>query len=113
MRHLFLTQDEPEAAWKNQFHLKHNSIWGTITWVGNRISNPALPTVRGTRMDRDEKPEDRQILCSVCLQVFSESLIHVIPYFNSSANAYVTTYRCEQCWIPALEATRTRLASTR
>jgi hypothetical protein len=64
-------------------------------------------------MDLDEKPEDRQILCSGCLQVFSESLVHVIPYFNSSGNAYVTTYRCEQCWIPALEETRTRLASTR
>jgi hypothetical protein len=62
-------------------------------------------------MDHDEKPEDRQILCSGCLQVFSESLVHVIPYFNSSANAYVATYRCEQCWIPALEETRTRLAS--
>jgi hypothetical protein len=64
-------------------------------------------------MDLDEKPEDRQILCSGCLQVFPESLIHVIPYFNTSANAYVTTYRCEQCWIPALDETRARLASTR
>jgi hypothetical protein len=63
-------------------------------------------------MDLDEKPEDRQILCSGCLKVFPESLVHVIPYFNSSVNAYVTTYRCEQCWLPALEETRTRLAST-
>jgi hypothetical protein len=63
-------------------------------------------------MNPDEKPEDRQILCSSCLQIFSESLVHVIPYFNSSVNGYVTTYRCEQCWIPALEETRARLAST-
>ena len=63
-------------------------------------------------MDLDEKSENRQILCSGCLQVFPESLVHVIPYFNSSANAYVTTYRCEQCWIPALEETRARLART-
>jgi hypothetical protein len=63
-------------------------------------------------MDLDEKSEERQILCSGCLQVFPESLVHVIPYFNSSVNAYVTTYRCEQCWIPALEETRARLAGT-
>jgi hypothetical protein len=59
-----------------------------------------------------EDTEERQIFCSGCLQVFPESLVHVIPYFNSSVNAYVTTYRCEQCWIPSLEETRRRLAST-
>jgi hypothetical protein len=63
-------------------------------------------------MDPDEMPEDRQIFCSGCLQAFSDSLVHVIPYFNSDVNAYVTTCRCEQCWMPALEETRTRLAST-
>jgi hypothetical protein len=65
-----------------------------------------------TPAEEPEDQEERQILCSGCLQVFSESLVHVIPYFNGSVNAYVTTYRCEQCWIPALEETRTRLAST-
>lgn len=65
-----------------------------------------------TPAEHSEDPEERQILCSGCLQVFSESLVHVIPYFNSSVNAYITTYRCDQCWIPALEETRTRLAST-
>jgi hypothetical protein len=63
-------------------------------------------------MDPDEMPEDCQIYCSGCLQAFSESLVHVIPYFNIGVNAYVTTCRCEQCWIPALEETRTRLAGT-
>jgi hypothetical protein len=72
-----------------------------------------LSTAGRTCMDTDEKPEDRQILCSGCLHLFPESLVHVIPYFNSGVNAYVTTYRCEQCWIPALEETRTRLASTK
>jgi hypothetical protein len=62
--------------------------------------------------EEPEVREERQILCSGCLQVFPESLVHVIPYFNSDVNAYVTTYRCEQCWIPALEETRTRLAGT-
>jgi hypothetical protein len=63
-------------------------------------------------METAEKPEEREVVCSGCLQVFPESLIHVIPYFNSSVNAYVTTYRCQQCWMPSLEETRTRLAST-
>jgi hypothetical protein len=63
-------------------------------------------------MTPPEEPEERQIFCSGCLQVFSESLVHVIPHFNSSVAAYVTTYRCEQCWIPSLEETRSRLAST-
>ena len=75
----------------------------------------ATTTAGGTCVTSAEEPEDsdeRQILCSGCLQVFPESLVHVIPYFNSTVNAYVTTYRCEQCWIPSLEETRTRLAST-
>jgi hypothetical protein len=59
-----------------------------------------------------EDSEERQILCSGCRQVFPESMIHVIPYFNSKANYYATTYRCEQCWKPSLEETRTRLANT-
>jgi hypothetical protein len=63
-------------------------------------------------METAEKPDDRQIVCSGCLQVFPESLIHVIPHFNSNVGGYVTTYRCERCWLPSLEETRTRLAST-
>jgi hypothetical protein len=65
-----------------------------------------------TPAEEPEDPEERQIFCSRCLQVFPESLVHVIPYFNGSVNAYVATYRCEQCWIPSLEETRKRLAST-
>lgn len=63
-------------------------------------------------MEATEDSEERQVLCSVCLQVFPESDIHVIPYFNSSAQGYVTTYRCGACWLPALEETRTQLATT-
>jgi hypothetical protein len=63
-------------------------------------------------METANKPEERQILCSGCLQVVPESIIHVIPYFNGSVGSYVTTYRCERCWLPTLEETRTRLAST-
>lgn len=65
-----------------------------------------------TAAEEPDDPEERQIICSGCLQGFPEFLVHVIPYFNNSVNRYVTTYRCEQCWIPALEETRTRLANT-
>jgi hypothetical protein len=41
-----------------------------------------------------------------------QSLVCVIPYFNGDVGGYVTTYRCERCWLPSLEETRTRLAST-
>ena len=63
-------------------------------------------------METAETSEERQILCSGCLGVFPEPLITVIPYFNSDLSEYVTTYRCEQCWGPSLEETRTRLANT-
>jgi hypothetical protein len=56
--------------------------------------------------------EERQILCSGCLQVFPEARVRVIPYFNSDVSGYITIFRCEQCWKPSLEETRTRLAST-
>ena len=63
-------------------------------------------------MRTTREAEERQILCSRCLQVVPESLVHVIPYFNGDVGEYFTTYRCEQCWLPSLEETRTRLANT-
>jgi hypothetical protein len=63
-------------------------------------------------MQTDDGLEQRQLLCSRCFQLFPEELIHVIPHFNDDARAYVTTYRCETCWLPSLEQTRTRLAKT-
>jgi len=65
-----------------------------------------------TSAEETEHQEERQVFCSGCLQVFPESLVHVIPHFNDSVAAYVTTYRCGKCWIPALEETRSRLAGT-
>ena len=63
-------------------------------------------------METTENPEPRQVVCSGCLRVVPESDVHVIPYFNSDAQGYVTTYRCEQCWLPSLEETSTQLATT-
>jgi hypothetical protein len=63
-------------------------------------------------MGTAEDVEERQIVCSACLQVVPESLIHVIPYYNGDVGRYVTTYRCERCWLPSLEKTRARLEIT-
>jgi hypothetical protein len=57
--------------------------------------------------------EERQVLCSKCLQVFPESAIHVLPHFNADAGAFVTTYRCDDCWSPSLTETRARLAAAK
>ena len=59
-----------------------------------------------------ENAEERQVACSACLKIFSEHLVHVIPYYNNDAEGYVTTYRCGECWLPALAETRARLNST-
>lgn len=63
-------------------------------------------------MKTENKSEERQVVCSSCLNIFPEALIHVIPHFNGDAGGYVTTYRCEQCWLPSLDETQARLAST-
>jgi GNAT superfamily N-acetyltransferase len=60
----------------------------------------------------EEESDERQVLCSGCLQVKAESEIHVIPRYNSSVGGYVTTFNCEQCWLPTLEETRGRINRT-
>lgn len=63
-------------------------------------------------MGTAENQGERQIVCSACLQVVREYLIHVIPYYNGDVGRYVTTYRCERCWLPSLDETRARLELT-
>jgi hypothetical protein len=63
-------------------------------------------------MATSDETEERQVLCSGCLEVFPESVIHVIPTFNSDVAGYVISFRCEHCWAPALEETRVRLENT-
>jgi hypothetical protein len=63
-------------------------------------------------MEIAQKLEERQVVCSACVQTAPESLIHVIPFFNASTGGFVTTYRCERCWLPSLLETETRLAGS-
>src|SRR5579862_4697479 len=51
------------------------------------------------------------VFCSGCCGVFPEQGVHVIPYFNESVADFVTTYRCEACWLSALDDTQRRLES--
>jgi hypothetical protein len=60
----------------------------------------------------EKRPDKGQILCSGCLRVIPESFVHVIPHFNCDVGGYVTIFRCEQCWLSALEETRLRVMET-
>ena len=56
-------------------------------------------------------PGVRQIVCSGCLLLFPEPLIHVVPCFNRDIGNCVAAYRCEQCWLSSLAEVRTWLAN--
>ena len=60
-------------------------------------------------METPEDPNERQVVCSACFQVVAEPLVHVIPTYNTDVGRFVTTFRCEQCWLASLEETRARL----
>src|SRR5436309_1168280 len=55
---------------------------------------------------------ERSVLCSGCLEVVPESMIKIIPYFNDHVDKFVTTYRCESCWMEAMDDTAFRLMVT-
>jgi len=44
--------------------------------------------------------------------VFPESQVHVIPFYNETLHNYVTTYRCDSCWLDGLDETRERIELT-
>jgi hypothetical protein len=48
--------------------------------------------------------EERQFAYSRCFEIVPESLVHVVPGFNDTLGAYVTSYRYEECWLPTLDA---------
>src|SRR5262245_36106129 len=54
----------------------------------------------------------RQVFCSGCFTVLLESKIHLIPCYNDALRNYVTTYRCESCWLDSIDETRERIELT-
>jgi hypothetical protein len=53
-----------------------------------------------------------ETFCTRCFEVVTESRIHVIPFYNASVRGFVTTHRCDRCWLASLDETRARLEST-
>jgi hypothetical protein len=56
--------------------------------------------------------DERQVLCSACLQVHPASAIHVFPRYNGDVGRYIAIYHCTQCGMPPLEETRDRIRTT-
>jgi hypothetical protein len=61
---------------------------------------------------RTSEREERRFACSRCFSIVPESGIHVVPAFNDAVGEYVTSYRCEQCWLPSLDETAARIVET-
>lgn len=62
-------------------------------------------------MVKPAKPEEVQALCSACFETVPVAKTHVVPHYNDTLLMYVTTYRCEKCWLATIDATRDRLAA--
>ncbi len=67
---------------------------------------------RGIKRSVETPPPGRSVFCSGCFQVVPESSVNVIPWCNDELDKFVTTYRCEACWMEALNDTLMRLAFT-
>ncbi len=52
----------------------------------------------------------RQVMCSGCYQTSRELNITTIPWWNSDAGAYLSTYQCPTCLPTGIADTRARLA---
>ncbi len=55
---------------------------------------------------------ERHVFCSGCFTVLPESEIHLIPFYNDTLRNYVTTYRCDSCWLDGIDETRKRIELT-
>ncbi|MGD0193004.1 MAG: hypothetical protein ABSD74_19880 [Rhizomicrobium sp.] len=63
-------------------------------------------------MGRHDESEERQVLCSGCLEVFPESGIKVIPTWSEDLGGYVSSFRCARCRPEAITETAARLHAT-
>jgi Pyruvate/2-oxoacid:ferredoxin oxidoreductase delta subunit len=63
-------------------------------------------------VSEESESEERQFACSHCFAIVPESQIHVVPGFNEMLDAYVTSYRCEECWLATLDETTARLTTS-
>lgn len=56
-------------------------------------------------------PESYFLMCSGCHTPTPNTEAHVIPYWNAIAESIFTTYRCNNCWIAAIDETRAAVRS--
>jgi hypothetical protein len=54
----------------------------------------------------DELPESYSLMCSGCHTPCTGADAHVIPHWNPAVGKVLTTYRCGECWVEALDQTR-------
>lgn len=59
----------------------------------------------------DTVPEHYFLMCSGCHTPTINTEAHVIPYWNATVQSILTTYRCNNCWLPALAETRAAVQS--
>ena len=64
-----------------------------------------------TEPEGSSLPETYFLMCSGCHTPTPNTEAHVIPYWNKTAESILTTYRCNNCWIAALEETREAVKS--
>ena len=57
----------------------------------------------------DDPPEG--FLCSMCFEQKLFGEMGVLPFWNDTAEAFLTSYRCNACWQPSLDDTRMRLSA--
>lgn len=61
-------------------------------------------------MEEEDQPPV-SFMCSNCYTPCSGADAHVVPNWNVSQRRILTTYRCSNCWIQALDHTRDAVRS--
>lgn len=56
-------------------------------------------------------PPNAKVMCSGCAAVLLGAEVRVLPWFNETAQDYLTTYRCKTCWPGSLQETRDRFTA--
>jgi hypothetical protein len=59
----------------------------------------------------DSLPETYFLMCSGCRTPTPNTEAHVIPHWNETAESIFTSYRCNNCWIAAIDETREAVKS--
>jgi hypothetical protein len=62
-------------------------------------------------MVKPAEQDEMKAVCSACFAAVPVERTHVQPGYNDLLRAYVTTYRCDNCWAAGLAATRARVAA--